>query len=133
MSGTLKAAKSNLERIGRGPDEDDPAELVADKGYHSRDGLKDLEDSAWKSRISEPKPNGILRWRGDDDAERAYYNTAPARSPVSRVRPSSYVLSWSNARSLSPWIVVACAEPGSVARAFCKNGIWSISAATILA
>jgi hypothetical protein len=48
--------------------------LVADKGYHARDGLKDLEDSEWKSRISEPKPNGILRWKGDGEAKRAYYN-----------------------------------------------------------
>jgi hypothetical protein len=36
--------------------------------------LKDLEGSAWKTRISEPKPNGILRWKGDGDAKRAYYN-----------------------------------------------------------
>jgi len=71
---TLKAAGASLEVIGKTPSQDDPAELVADKGYHSRDGLKDLEDSAWKSRISEPKPNGILRWKGDDDAKRAYYN-----------------------------------------------------------
>lgn len=28
----------------------------------------------WKSRISEPKSNGIHRWKGDDDARRAYYN-----------------------------------------------------------
>src|SRR3954463_11845993 len=28
-------------------------EMIADKGYHSREGLKALEDSAWKSRISE--------------------------------------------------------------------------------
>ncbi|MGH1484087.1 MAG: hypothetical protein ACRBM6_36335, partial [Geminicoccales bacterium] len=52
----------------------DPTELVADKGYHSRGGLKGLEDSAWKSRISEPKPKGINRWKGDDEARRAVYN-----------------------------------------------------------
>jgi len=74
LPGTLEAAADNLEAVGQAPSEDDPAELVADKGYHSRDGLKDLEDGAWKSRISEPKPNGINRWKGDDDARRAYYN-----------------------------------------------------------
>ena len=74
LSSTLKAARASLKTVGKMPIQDDPAELVADKGYHSRDGLKDLEDSAWKSRISEPKPNGILRWKGDDDAKRAYYN-----------------------------------------------------------
>jgi hypothetical protein len=74
LPGTLEAAEANLEAVGHAPSPEDPSELVADKGYHSRDGLKDLEDSKWKSRISEPKPNGINRWKGDDDAKRAYYN-----------------------------------------------------------
>jgi hypothetical protein len=74
LPGTLEAAKPNLEAVGQAPSQDDPAELVADKGYHARDGLEDLEDSAWKSRISEPKPKGILRWKGDGDAKRAYDN-----------------------------------------------------------
>ena len=74
LPGTLEEAEANLEAVGQAPSEDDQTELVADKGYHSRDGLKDLEDSVWKSRIAEPKPNGILRWKGDDDAKRAYYN-----------------------------------------------------------
>jgi transposase len=47
---------------------------VADKGYHSRDGLKTLEDGAWKSRIAEPRRDGFLRWHGDDAARRAVYN-----------------------------------------------------------
>jgi hypothetical protein len=74
LPGTLEAAEENLEPVGMEPSPEDPAELVADKGYHSRGGLKDLEDGAWKSRISEPKSNGIHRWNGDDDAKRAYYN-----------------------------------------------------------
>ena len=74
LPGTLEAAEANLEVIGQEPSPEDPAELVADKGYHSRGGLKDLEDSAWKSRISEPKPKGINRWKGDDEARRAVYN-----------------------------------------------------------
>jgi hypothetical protein len=48
--------------------------LVADKGYHSRAGLKELEDGAWKSRVSEPRREGFLRWHGDDAARRAVYN-----------------------------------------------------------
>jgi len=47
---------------------------VADKGYHSRDGLKELEDGAWKSRIAEKKAAGVSRWRGDTEARRAVYN-----------------------------------------------------------
>ncbi len=74
LSGTLEAAEENLEAVGMEPSLEDPAELVADKGYHSRSGLKDLEDSEWTSRISEPKPKGINRWKGDDEAKRAFYN-----------------------------------------------------------
>ena len=48
-----------------------PAELVADKGYHSRDGLKVLDYGPWKTRIAERRTNGILRWHGDNDARRA--------------------------------------------------------------
>src|SRR4051812_20559799 len=71
---TLGAAGANLAAVGAGPTVEDPAELVADKGYHSRDGLKDLEDGAWKSRIAEKKATGVNRWRGDEDARRAVYN-----------------------------------------------------------
>jgi transposase len=74
LPGTLEMAEKNLEAVGKELSPEDPTELVADKGYHSRDGLKGLEDSEWKSRISEPKANGILRWKGDGDAKRAYYN-----------------------------------------------------------
>ncbi len=39
-----------------------------------KSGLKALEDSPWKTRISEPKRDGFSRWRGDDEARRAVYN-----------------------------------------------------------
>jgi transposase len=55
------------------------------KGYHSREGLKDLEDGAWKSRIAEKKGTGVNRWRGDEDARRAVYNNrARLRSGVAK-------------------------------------------------
>ena len=55
------------------------------KGYHSRDGLKDLEDGAWKSRIAEKKATGVSRWRGDEAARRAVYNNrARLRSGVAK-------------------------------------------------
>jgi transposase len=58
---------------------------VADKGYHSRDGLKDLEDGAWKSRIAEKKQPDVSRWHGDEEARRAVYNNrARLRSGVAR-------------------------------------------------
>src|SRR5437763_711387 len=74
LPGTLEAAEANLATVGAAPTPADPAELVADKGYHSRDGLKDLEDGAWKSRIAEKKAAGVSRWRGDEEARRAVYN-----------------------------------------------------------
>ena len=58
---------------------------MADKGYHSRDGLKELEDGAWKSRIAEKKAAGVHRWRGDEEARRAVYNNrARLRSGVAK-------------------------------------------------
>ncbi len=71
---TLKTAMANLEKLGAGPTADDPAECITDKGYHSRDGLKALEDSPWKTRVSEPKRDGFSRWHGDDAARRAVTN-----------------------------------------------------------
>src|SRR5690348_10992123 len=85
LPGTLAAAEANLAAVGAAPTPEDPAELVADEGYHSRDGLKDLEDGAWKSRIAEKKAAGVSRWRGDEEARRAVYNNrARLRSGVAR-------------------------------------------------
>ncbi len=47
---------------------------MADKGYHSREVLKALDDSPWKTRIAEPKQKGFSRWRGDEAARRAVTN-----------------------------------------------------------
>ena len=63
------------------------AELVADKGYHSRDGLKGLEGSAWKGRIAEKRVRDVLRWHGDEQARRAgglQQSRPAARSGVAR-------------------------------------------------
>lgn len=74
LPATLKAAEVNLAAVDVGPAVEDPAELVADKGYHSRDGLKDLEHGPWKSRIAEKKRPDVSRWHGDEDARRAVHN-----------------------------------------------------------
>jgi transposase len=85
LPGTLEAAAVNLAAIEAAPTAQDPAELIADKGYHSRDGLKDLEDGPWKSRITEKKLPGVNRWRGDKEARRAVYNNrARLRSGAAR-------------------------------------------------
>jgi transposase len=82
---TLTTAEANLALVDAAPAPEDPAELVADKGYHSRDGLKDLEDGPWKSRIAEKKQPDVSRWHGDKDARRAVYNNrARLRSGVAK-------------------------------------------------
>jgi len=82
---TLEAAAANLAAADAVPTPEQPAELVADKGYHSREGLKELEDGVWKSRIAEKKVKGVNRWRGDEEARRAVYNNrARLRSGVAK-------------------------------------------------
>jgi transposase len=74
MPGTLASAAEHLAAVDAAPTPEEPAELIADKGYHSRGGLKVLDSREWKSRISEPKRDGFSRWHGDDEARRAVYN-----------------------------------------------------------
>ncbi len=54
------------------PDIVNPFDLLADKGYYSRGVLKDLPDCC-RSRISEPKHAGQLRWHGDIETRNAVY------------------------------------------------------------
>src|SRR5881398_1626397 len=83
ITGTLDAARRNLTHVGAPPCSDDPAECVADKGYHSRAVLTDLDGGPWKTRIAEPQRRGISRWHGDTDARRAVYaNRVRLRSEV---------------------------------------------------
>jgi transposase len=86
LPGTLEAAARTLADVGLAPTRAEPCVLVGDKGYHSRDGLKELDGGVWKTRISEPIPaKGYLRWHGDEAARRAVYaNRARLRSGVGR-------------------------------------------------
>jgi transposase len=83
---TLEEAHKNLSAAGLAPTPENPSDLVTDKGYHSREGLKELDGGVWKTRIAEPKPaNGYLRWHGDDAARDAVYaNRARLKSGVGR-------------------------------------------------
>jgi hypothetical protein len=73
LEGTLTAAQENLALVGAAPTKEEPSELVADKGYHSRALLKDLNGGVWKTRIAEPKQPDFSRWHGDDKARVAVY------------------------------------------------------------
>src|ERR671939_307309 len=74
ITGTLNAAQRNLASLGAPPSSEDPTDCVADKGYHSRAVLKDLDGSPWRSRIADPQRTSFSRWHGDDEARRAVYN-----------------------------------------------------------
>src|SRR3954463_7427774 len=85
ITSTLDAAQRNLTSVGAPPSSDDPTECVADKGYHSRAVLTDLDGGPWKTRIAEPQRRGVSRWHGDADARRAVYNNrARLRSEVGK-------------------------------------------------
>ena len=86
LTGTLQAAETNLDLVGMAPSKAEPAELVADKGYHSRGVLQDLGSGAWKTRIAEPQRKGFSRWHGDTAAREAVYaNRNRLRSGVGKV------------------------------------------------
>ena len=74
LPGTLESAARHLAAVEAAPSAEAPAEMVADKGYHSRETLKSLDDGPWKTRVAEPRRDGFLRWHGDDDARRAVVN-----------------------------------------------------------
>jgi transposase len=76
LSGTLQAAAAKLAKVDRAPSTTDTAELVADKGYHSRAVLKELDGGVWKTRIAEPQRPAVLRWHGDTEARDASTPTA---------------------------------------------------------
>jgi transposase len=83
LAATLEQAM--LDLVGLAPTSEAPAEMIADTGYHSREGLKALEDSAWKSRIAEKEQKAFARWHGDAAARRAVYNNrARLKSTVAR-------------------------------------------------
>src|SRR5919199_1723476 len=85
LSGTLAAAEANLEAVGMAPTSADPAECVADKGYHSRAVLKTLDGGIWKTRIAEPQRKTFARWHGDEAARLAVYaNRTRLRSGIGK-------------------------------------------------
>jgi len=74
LDSMLKEAEKNLSGVGLEPTAEEPCDLVADKGYHSRDVLKGLDDGPWKTRISETRlSKGYSRWHGDDEARETVY------------------------------------------------------------
>ncbi len=77
MAETLAEAEAQLDAvIERAPEDVDPeapAEVVADKGYHSDTTLLEIESDGLRSYISEPN-RGRRQWKDDIDAQLAVYS-----------------------------------------------------------
>ena len=71
---TLSEAAQNLEQVDEEhEDKVQPAqELVADKGYHSNDVLRDLGELEIRTYVSEPD-RGRRRWKGKEAERHAVY------------------------------------------------------------
>jgi transposase len=76
---TLSETANNLARV-----QDDPqakehlrpkvmAELVTDKGYHSNETMRDLQQQEIRSYVSEPKYRGRRRWKDKAAEQQAVY------------------------------------------------------------
>lgn len=77
IEGTLEAAKHNLEDAREEAGDasqrkEEPKEAVADKGYHSKRVLLDLEEGGWRSYIAEPLRKR-QKWEGQETERRAVY------------------------------------------------------------
>jgi len=77
LEGTLEAAEQNLDKAREhAADEsqmaDEPEEIVADKGYHSKMVVLALECDGWRSYIAEPR-RGRQNWEGQRAERDAVY------------------------------------------------------------
>ena len=131
---TLKEAEKNLSAVGLAPTPGEPCDLAADKGYHSRDVLKGLDDGPWKTRIAEPRPSkGYSRWHGDDEARAAVYGNRNRLKSASAGRPCANAAKSSNAASPMFWSAAACAAHGCAVAKMSTSATSFMSPATISA
>ena len=126
---TLAEVQKSLSAVGLTPTAEDPCDLVADKGYHSRAVLKALADGAWKTRIAEPLPSrGYLSWHGDEAARAAVYgnrtrlrscvgNAAGSSNAPRRIQPACIAMQ--QKRNHHPRIERRLAEPTHIAAHDC--------------
>ena len=132
LSKTLAKAEANLEAVDAAPTSEDPAECVADKGYHSRAVLRalkrqSLEDPDRGAQADRPFRAGtVMRRRGARSP-----TTVRGSSPGSPARPSSCAPRSSSAALPTTSIVAACDEPGCAGERMCTSETCSTSPATI--
>lgn len=76
---TLSETEANLAGVRNDPEipEDKRPgrvrETVADKGYHSNETVRELQEREIRSYVSEPKYRGRRRWQGKGSEQRAVY------------------------------------------------------------
>ncbi|HWW75320.1 MAG TPA: transposase, partial [Pyrinomonadaceae bacterium] len=86
LEGTLEAAEQNLDdaREHAGDESkmnDEPEELVADKGYHSKMVLLSLELAGWRTYIAEPR-RGRQKWQDQCSERNAVYRNRRRKNGV---------------------------------------------------
>ncbi len=132
LSKTLAKAEANLGAVDAAPTAEDPAECVADKGYHSRAVLRALDTTVpgrpGSRRPSRPafRAGTVMRRRGARSP-----TTVRGSSPGSPARPSSCAPRSSSAALPTTSIVAACDEPGCAGERMCTSDTCSTSPATI--
>ena len=77
IEGTLEAAEQNLDQArehagGQSKMADEPQEVVADKGYHSKCVMLSLVRAGWRTYVAEPR-RPRHRWQGQADERDAVY------------------------------------------------------------
>ncbi len=76
VNATLDEARANVQTVAAEPEARrhlEPArELVLDKGYHSNDTVRDLQDDGWRTYVSEPR-RGRRQWEGKTKEREAVY------------------------------------------------------------
>ena len=112
ITSTLDAAQRNLTSVGAPPTSDDPAECVADKGYHSRAVLTDL--NGVRGRPGFPNRSAGASRAGTATRRRAGRFTTIARGCAQRwgSRRCANGRNWSSAPLLTSWTGVGCAGRG---------------------
>ena len=73
---TVSEAAENLAEVGSDAEPSGHGvveEVVADKGYHSNDTLRDFAEMEIRSYVSEPKRTGHRNWKGKEAEREAVY------------------------------------------------------------
>jgi len=76
---TLAQTTENLAEVQNDPDTAEAIEervvqeVVADKGYHSNDTMRDLREQGVRTYVSEPKRKGTRHWRDKPAEQQAVY------------------------------------------------------------